>query len=92
MMYEVALNSGLALIFVCCLIWLYINAKTESREKAVKDKIRLHFYEKHETLIGHVEFLYSFGVYSVYRIDKWRIIINNKGDIVECPVCKEKGL
>ena len=65
----------------------------ERRDK-IKKKIMIHFYEKHGRIVyeNTVDFSHSFGKYNVYNTSEGNVVVNNEDEIIECPVCKKKGL
>lgn len=65
----------------------YILKERENREL---DKIRLHFYEQHGILLQHVKFCYFFGDYQVYLADRFKVVVNEKKNLTDCPLCKKE--
>lgn len=60
----------------------------------ITEKIMIHFYEKHGRIVyeNTVEFSHSFGEYDVYKTSEGNVVVNNEDEIIECPICKAKGL
>ena len=95
------LGGMLAFLAVVFIVWVYCAHKTYESERSVierrnqiTEKILIHFYEKHGRIVykNTVKFSHLFGGYKVYNTSEGNVVMNNADEIIECPVCKAKGL
>lgn len=79
----------MTILILMLLIGLVAYVSVEN-ENSKLDKIRLHFYEQHGVLLQHVEFRYSFGDYRVYLADRFKVVVNEKKNLMDCTLCKKE--